>query len=124
MTASGSPAAQPLRIADARNAIRHVFIRDLVLSCRIGVHRHEEVRAQRSASTSIWPCAMIAICKTISPMVHAMSGLPSAYWIGFPVATFDCWRRWRKRSRPFVCKTGGFAPSGCGSKAGYLSGRR
>lgn len=47
MTAERFSAAQPLRIADARNAIRHVFIRDLVLSCRIGVHRHEEVRAQR-----------------------------------------------------------------------------
>lgn len=36
-----------LRIADARNAIRHVFVRDLVLSCRIGVHRPERSRAQR-----------------------------------------------------------------------------
>ncbi|MBK8173776.1 MAG: dihydroneopterin aldolase [Rhodospirillales bacterium] len=40
-------AVEPLRIADARNAIRHVFIRDLVLMCRIGVHRHEEVQLQR-----------------------------------------------------------------------------
>ena len=47
MTAERISAAQPLRIADARNAIRHVFIRDLVLSCRIGVHRHEETRTQR-----------------------------------------------------------------------------
>ncbi|MCU0838711.1 MAG: dihydroneopterin aldolase [Rhodospirillales bacterium] len=35
------------RIADGRNAIRHVFIRDLVLSCRIGVHRHEHGSSQR-----------------------------------------------------------------------------
>lgn len=42
---SASPS--PVRIADARNAIRHVFIRDLVLCCRIGVHRHEEAAAQR-----------------------------------------------------------------------------
>lgn len=47
MTAERVSAAQPLRIADARNAIRHVFVRDLVLSCRIGVHRHEETRTQR-----------------------------------------------------------------------------
>jgi 7,8-dihydroneopterin aldolase/epimerase/oxygenase len=40
-------AVQPLRIADARNAIRHVFIRDLMLSCKIGVHRHEQARTQR-----------------------------------------------------------------------------
>jgi 7,8-dihydroneopterin aldolase/epimerase/oxygenase len=37
----------PLRIADAKRAIRHVFIRDLVLACSIGVHRHEETAAQR-----------------------------------------------------------------------------
>lgn len=41
------PPVQPLRIADARNAIRHVFVRDLVLSCKIGVHRHEEDTSQR-----------------------------------------------------------------------------
>jgi 7,8-dihydroneopterin aldolase/epimerase/oxygenase len=40
-------AIQPLRIADARNHIRHVFIRDLMLSCKIGVHRHEQARTQR-----------------------------------------------------------------------------
>ena len=47
MTADRMPAIQPLRIADARNAIRHVFIRDLTLACRIGVHRHEQTRTQR-----------------------------------------------------------------------------
>jgi dihydroneopterin aldolase len=40
-------AIQPLRIADARNQIRHVFIRDLMLSCKIGVHRHEQAGTQR-----------------------------------------------------------------------------
>ena len=39
-------AVQPLRIADAARAIRHVFVRDLVLDAHIGVHRHEEGRAQ------------------------------------------------------------------------------
>lgn len=38
---------QPLRIADARDALRHVFVRDLVLTCSIGVHRHERVGRQR-----------------------------------------------------------------------------
>ena len=37
---------QPLKIADAARAIRHVFVRDLVLDAHIGVHRHEEDRAQ------------------------------------------------------------------------------
>lgn len=32
---------QPLRIADAGRALRHVFIRDLVLKGSIGVHPHE-----------------------------------------------------------------------------------
>ena len=47
MPADRVSVVQPLRIADARNAIRHVFLRDLMLSCKIGVHRHEEVRHQR-----------------------------------------------------------------------------
>jgi 7,8-dihydroneopterin aldolase/epimerase/oxygenase len=38
---------QPLHIADARNRLRHVFIRDLVLACSIGVHRHEHAKPQR-----------------------------------------------------------------------------
>jgi dihydroneopterin aldolase len=37
---------QPLRIADAAHAIRHVFVRDLVLQAAIGVHRHEHDRTQ------------------------------------------------------------------------------
>ncbi len=35
------------RIADARNAIRHVFVRDLTLLCSIGVHAHERTGKQR-----------------------------------------------------------------------------
>lgn len=38
---------QPLRIADAGTAIRHVFVRDLVLSCSIGVHAFEKDGPQR-----------------------------------------------------------------------------
>ncbi|MGF1640093.1 MAG: dihydroneopterin aldolase [Rhodospirillales bacterium] len=47
MTAEPANVVHPLRIADARSAIRHVFIRDLVLSCSIGVHRHERGARQR-----------------------------------------------------------------------------
>lgn len=36
----------PLRIADAACAIRHVFVRDLELDARIGVHGHEKGRKQ------------------------------------------------------------------------------
>lgn len=39
-------AHSPLRIADAKSAIRHVFVRDLLLDAHIGVHRHEEDKAQ------------------------------------------------------------------------------
>ena len=38
--------AQPFHIASAANAIRHVFVRDLLLDAHIGVHRHEEDLAQ------------------------------------------------------------------------------
>ncbi|HWA89040.1 MAG TPA: dihydroneopterin aldolase [Rhizomicrobium sp.] len=37
---------QPLRIADAARAIRHVFIRDLVLAAEIGIHGHERGQTQ------------------------------------------------------------------------------
>lgn len=47
VTAEAARIVHPLHIADARNAIRHVFIRDFVLHCSIGVHRHEHVRPQR-----------------------------------------------------------------------------
>lgn len=47
MTADPLSRAQPLRIADARRAIRHVFVRDLVLMARVGVHRHEHLAPQR-----------------------------------------------------------------------------
>ena len=47
MTADQLPRAHPLRIADARRAIRHVFVRDLTLMARVGVHRHEHLAAQR-----------------------------------------------------------------------------
>ena len=47
MTSSSAATVQAVRIADARNALCHVFIRDLVLSCRIGVHRREQRERQR-----------------------------------------------------------------------------
>jgi len=37
---------QPLRIADAARAIRHVFIRNLELDAHIGVHGHERGKGQ------------------------------------------------------------------------------
>ena len=35
------------KLADASMAVRHVFIRDLLLDAHIGVHRHEKGRRQR-----------------------------------------------------------------------------
>ena len=37
----------PLPIADSADRTRHVFVRDLVLDCSIGVHRHERGAHQR-----------------------------------------------------------------------------
>ena len=34
----------PLRIADAKKSIRHVFVRDLEIEAHIGVYRHEHGR--------------------------------------------------------------------------------
>ena len=41
------PVIEPLRIADAAAGLRHVFLRDLVLACNIGVHQHEKTGPQR-----------------------------------------------------------------------------
>jgi len=38
---------EPLRIADAGRGLRHVFVRDLVLGCNIGVHAHEKRGEQK-----------------------------------------------------------------------------
>lgn len=48
-----APASGPVRlvraprIADARAAIRHVFVRDLALDCLVGVYKHERDQVQR-----------------------------------------------------------------------------
>ena len=47
MTASKLNVVHPLPIADAHRAVRHVFIRDLVLACSIGVHGYEWQADQR-----------------------------------------------------------------------------
>jgi dihydroneopterin aldolase len=38
---------QPSRFADARNALRHVFVHDLILSASIGVYTYEKLDKQR-----------------------------------------------------------------------------
>jgi len=43
---SERPKVYPLRIADAKKRIRHVFVRDLELEANIGVHRHEKGKLQ------------------------------------------------------------------------------
>lgn len=42
-----SNVVQPPRFADARNALRHVFVHDLELNASIGVHTHEKEERQR-----------------------------------------------------------------------------
>ena len=37
----------PLMIADGDKKIRHVFIRDYVINCMIGIHSHEKEKEQR-----------------------------------------------------------------------------
>lgn len=47
MSIKPSEFLKPLKIADARQRLRHVFIRDLVLMALIGVHNHELDKPQR-----------------------------------------------------------------------------
>jgi dihydroneopterin aldolase len=42
-----SAAVYPLRIADAGRAVRHVFVRDLVVDANIGIHAHEKSGRQK-----------------------------------------------------------------------------
>lgn len=46
-TTSRNKVIEPLRIANGRAAIRHVFIRDLVVMAEIGIHDHEQGTQQR-----------------------------------------------------------------------------
>lgn len=41
------PVIEPLRIADAALGLRHIFVRDLVVACNIGIHHHEKTGPQR-----------------------------------------------------------------------------
>ncbi len=45
-TMSQSDNVRPFKIADAARAIRHVFVRDLLLDAHIGVYTHEHGRTQ------------------------------------------------------------------------------
>jgi dihydroneopterin aldolase len=47
MTTNSIKALHPFPIADAQTRLRHVFIRDLVLSASIGVHKREHAAPQR-----------------------------------------------------------------------------
>jgi 7,8-dihydroneopterin aldolase/epimerase/oxygenase len=47
MTGSNDQVVHAFRIADASASMRHMFIRDLVLECLIGVHKHEQRKPQR-----------------------------------------------------------------------------
>jgi len=46
MAKSDNQTVIPLKIADAGQSVRHVFIRDLLLDAHIGVYRHEEGHTQ------------------------------------------------------------------------------
>ena len=47
MTIDAREILEPVKIADARQRIRHVFVRDLVVEALIGIHDHERDTPQR-----------------------------------------------------------------------------
>ena len=47
MPADKIPSTMPARIANAGKALRHVFIRDFIVECLIGVYEHEKRSPQR-----------------------------------------------------------------------------
>ena len=124
MTAHGHFGHSAAAHSDARNAIRHVFIRDLVLSCRIGVHRHEETRAQRVRINLDLAVAMIAIYETTSRtwFVTSVSRTPCGRWLRADIS--DCWKRLAEEMAA-ICLQDLRVRSvrGAGGKAGHLPGR-
>lgn len=47
MAQQNANVVEPVQFADARNSLRHVFVRDLMLDAHIGVHQHEKLGPQR-----------------------------------------------------------------------------
>ncbi len=47
MTIDAREVLEPVKIADARQRIRHVFVRDLIVDALIGIHDHERETPQR-----------------------------------------------------------------------------
>ena len=47
MASKNTQSPAPMRIADGNNKIRHVFIRDMVVDCSIGIYTHEKEHEQR-----------------------------------------------------------------------------
>ncbi|NQW00321.1 MAG: dihydroneopterin aldolase [Rhodospirillales bacterium] len=47
MATESTASPVPAQIADGANKIRHVFIRDLVIDCSIGIYTHEKEHEQR-----------------------------------------------------------------------------
>jgi dihydroneopterin aldolase len=47
MAAKNSASPAPMGIADGAHKIRHVFIRDMVVDCSIGIYTHEKEHEQR-----------------------------------------------------------------------------
>ena len=68
MSKSGSNTAHAINIADATNAIRHVFIRDLILTCLIGVYKREQKQPQRIRIN-----LDLAVCEATGPLEDKLS---------------------------------------------------
>ncbi len=47
MTIDAREVLEPVKIADARQRIRHVFVRDLIVDALVGIHDHEKDSPQR-----------------------------------------------------------------------------
>jgi dihydroneopterin aldolase len=57
MAQQNTNVVEPVQFADARNALRHVFVRDLMLDAHIGVHSHEKLGQQRirvNVDLAVW----------------------------------------------------------------------
>ena len=112
-------------IASAARALRHVFIRDLVLPARIGVHPHEHAGPQRVRinidlgveDDGARGRSRAAIGRTGSPAWSITRPSPIGCAPSSRPGMSAWWKRWPSASPRPACTTGASCWPGSGSKS-------
>ena len=120
------PHSGPQGIADADQGLRHVFVRDLVVACSIGVYDHEKDAPQRvrvNVDLGVRERDGGPLADSIEEVVcyeQIVNRVRSIVADGMLI----WWRPWPSASPEFPCKTLGCGPRGCGWRSWMSSPRR